>query len=656
MTTSHDEVRENKEKVCSKTGEVIRPATQRNRWWLMWLFPVTGFFALIWFLIRVVPKPDRANYPCMRIAFPLASTFVVWIAGLIASVLAFRRAQMHFRKSRYVVAFLCLVIGVAAVYIPMSTVSKLVEAATPDPTWYVPTDADGLPQAANAPLGVGRGVYPGRVVWSHDPDATNWDGLEPNWWEDQYTDPDTIEAMLSNAILDLAGEDMEAAAWDALFRNVNKRRGKGDVGFTAGEKIAVKVNFVNCSSDTFDRTGPKSLFSCMPAPQLVRSLARQLVNNANVPPSSITFFDATKLAIDPFYVPIVSELGDVQFGEWVGGEGRFQIQYDYSTRVWWSVPDDDPLGTERLNPTYLPVCVTQADYVINLANMKGHGGAGITLCGKNHYGTILSGPGGPRVFEKDPETNNNFCSMPAWAGVHEYHFTHEHGDGFPRREMGSYHPMVDIMGHPDVGDKTVLFILDMFYTSHKQGKPFGPQYKWQMYPFNDDWCSSFLISQDGVAIDSVGLDFMRNDVLNADFGGVIDIGDTPDNYMHEAALANDPPSGSFYDPGATGVASPSIGVHEHWNDPLNKQYTGNLKTATGIELIQSPRIEGDITGAGVNLEDLAIIVGFWLNSGCDLEANSWCSGADINHDTFVNYADFAILAGDFGTGLPPEIP
>ncbi len=36
----------------------------------------TGLLALAWFLIRVIPKPSRALYPCQRAAFPLASAFI----------------------------------------------------------------------------------------------------------------------------------------------------------------------------------------------------------------------------------------------------------------------------------------------------------------------------------------------------------------------------------------------------------------------------------------------------------------------------------------------------------------------------------------------------------------------------------------------------
>jgi hypothetical protein len=46
------------------------------------LLPASGFLALVWFLIRVVPKPSRAAYPCQRVAAPLAGSFLVWLAGI----------------------------------------------------------------------------------------------------------------------------------------------------------------------------------------------------------------------------------------------------------------------------------------------------------------------------------------------------------------------------------------------------------------------------------------------------------------------------------------------------------------------------------------------------------------------------------------------
>ena len=96
---------------------------------------------------------------------------------------------------------------------------------------------------------------------------------------------------------------------------------------------------------------------------------------------------------------------------------------------------------------------------------------------------------------------------------------------------------------------------------------------------DNDWASSILVSQDPVAIDSVGLDILRSEPRATRVTG------NPDNYLHEAAMANNPPSGTKYDPEGDGTVLESLGVHEHWNNPKDKKYSRNLGTGEGIELI-----------------------------------------------------------------------
>jgi hypothetical protein len=51
------------------------------------------------------------------------------------------------------------------------------------------------------------------------------------------------------------------------------------------------------------------------------------------------------------------------------------------------------------------------------------------------------------------------------------------------------------------------------------------------------------------------------------------------------ALANQPPSKTVYDPEKDGKPLTSRGVHEHWNNAADKQYSRNLGTGAGIELV-----------------------------------------------------------------------
>jgi hypothetical protein len=84
-----------------------------------------------------------------------------------------------------------------------------------------------------------------------------------------------------------------------------------------------------------------------------------------------------------------------------------------------------------------------------------------------------------------------------------------------------------------------------------------------------------------VAIDSVGLDFLRAEKRATQVNG-----GNPDNFMHEAALIGDAPSGTKYDPEQDGtILDKSLGVHEHWNNSTDKKYSRNLGKKEGIELV-----------------------------------------------------------------------
>jgi hypothetical protein len=59
-----------------------------------------------------------------------------------------------------------------------------------------------------------------------------------------------------------------------------------------------------------------------------------------------------------------------------------------------------------------------------------------------------------------------------------------------------------------------------------------------------------------------------------------------DNYLHEAAQAAKPPSGTSYAPDGSGTLA-SLGVHEHWNNATERKYSRNLGRKEGIELVAS---------------------------------------------------------------------
>jgi hypothetical protein len=148
-----------------------------------------------------------------------------------------------------------------------------------------------------------------------------------------------------------------------------------------------------------------------------------------------------------------------------------------------------------------------------------------------------------------------------------------------------------------------------------------------MAPFNNDWPSSLIVSQDQVALESVCLDFLRQEsTMNAVmknrplFGAV-------DDYLHQAADKANWPVGVVYDPEDDETPIESLGVHEHWNNATDKQYTRNLKSGTGIELVSTPKSLVQSVTTGINDRKSNFTVSVYPNPATDkIRVN--CSLAD----------------------------
>ena len=575
--------------------------------WGVWLIPVVGLASLIWFLIRVVPKPSRATYPCQRVAFPLASGFVIWLLGLGGSAVAFRRAKSWFSRSRYLIGVLCIMVSIGCVWLALTlTAEKPSKAADPP--------------AVNDPIGVARGVHPGRVVWVHDPNATDWEGPgmgDGYWWESRHTDQAVVDQMMSQAIRLLAGRASEQAAWHALFRHFNRSRGKDDVGYQSGEKITIKANMVAVS--TVDGAGNQvaHLDWVNTSPQMIVALLRQLVHVVGVAESDITVGDTTQFFPNHYWdychtefpnVHYLANKGSLSRRGAVSSQGR-----DCEVPFYWS-----PRGAHGRRQDYLPVSYAEAAYLINFACLKGHS-SGVTLCAKNHYGS--------------------FIRLPPASGYYDLHLSLPNPGWSPG--TGHYRAHVDITGHPHLGGKTFLYLIDGLYGGYYwEGRPF----RWYMEPFGGDWPSSLLASQDPVAIDSVAYDFLLRewpDVVTGGVGAPGSLQGGAEDYLHEAALADYPPSGTFYDPDHDGIALASLGVHEHWNNPLDKQYSRNLGTGEGIELLQASRaVDVDFDGDGtVDFRDFSILVQYWRHAEPSVDLAPLHSG-----DGVVNGLDLAAFA------------
>ena len=574
-----------------------------------WAFVTAGVGSLIWFLVRVIPKPSRAAYPCQRAAAPFASAFVVWLLAVVGAQWALVRRREFARQRRFAAACACTAaLLVCAALVLRSLPESISHAGNPP----------------HGPLGVAKGIHPGRVAWVHAPDATDWAGWNSveSWWQSNHTDLAVVEDMMSRGIRDVAGEVTDSAAWAAIFTDFNVSHGRGRRGYQSGEKIGIKINLTTCNGgsdcnvSTHEKTANMNRIDN--SPQMLLALLRQLVYVAGVPQTNISIGDPTALFPGFLYTPLHNEFPYVTYFEVMGGAGRTQATFS-SVPFYWSTTD----ANGKLQD-YIPIPFAQTSYLVNFAILKGHS-SGITLCGKNLYGALKRCPSGSLYGQGTPNYYVTHLSLP----------NAEWSPG-----MGHYRSIVDLMGSKNLGGKTLLCLIDgLFGGYYWDSHP----YPWRMPPFGDgtngDWPSSLLVSQDPVAIDSVSYDLLLTEwpaVVNNGVGAANSLQGGAEDYLHEEASADAPPSGTLYDPERSGVRMASLGVHEHWNNPIDRQYSRNLGQTNGIELVYAklsktaPRLSLRRSGSGIAVSWPSSQTGYRLQSATALGPTpNWTNVSDV---------------------------
>ena len=368
----------------------------------------------------------------------------------------------------------------------------------------------------NVPLGEGKGIHPGRVSWVHDPSVAVWDGETGYWWEERWNDQAAADRMIAEGVMKLAGENTPKKAWTALFTHFNETHGRGRHPYRKGEKIAIKLNMNN----TFSYTDNEELNS---SPYVTLALLRSLVADGGVRQEDITVCEPSRWLTDALYLRCKKYYPRVHYVDNVGEEGREKCIFVDGAMPFTAGHGENQKG--------LAQCIVDADYVINSALLKIHKGPGVTLTGKNWYGATS--------LDKDWHKNS-------------------HNSVSPDKRYGTpkYSSFVDFIGHKDLGGKCLLYLIDGSYGSRDvNGKP-AP--KWQRPPFNGAWACSLLLSQDPLAVDSVGQDLLSMEWPE------IDALSFSDSYLVEAATIPHSPSGVLYDPEQDGTPLDApLGLQEH---------------------------------------------------------------------------------------------
>ena len=247
-------------------------------------YPLFGLSALIWIVFRVVTKPSRAGYPCVNAAAPVAAGFIYYLMGIIISALSLQKAKKLFENARYFTAFIFTLVGIFSGIHLYSIDSRPAIANTIQ--YDIP----------NNPMGTGMGIFPGRVIWAHNPDATN-ENCSNNWGDGYFLEKNSnlqvIEEMVTKSLIKLTGQSSIADAWDSLFVYFNHGHNKGRVTYTAGEKIFIKTNGVGTSSlnDDYELTRHKDYEMSRTSPQTLLIVLRHLVNECGIAQTDISVGD-----------------------------------------------------------------------------------------------------------------------------------------------------------------------------------------------------------------------------------------------------------------------------------------------------------------------------------------------------------------------------
>lgn len=541
------------------------------------LFFLMGIISTAWFLIRVIPKPSRATYPCMRVAAPLMSGLIVYLLSLGGAVVAFRKARHNLYKARYFAAFLCAIVAIAALTVSLTHGTLDLSAAS--------AQATGPDDGPNQPMGVAQGANPGRVVWVWNPDATNENCVSNFDTQDWFFKPENtnikvVGEMVRSSLTALTGKKNIPDSWEVLFKTHNLRKYGKATTYKKGQKIFIKINqgtsrlgltpeekdngFYYPTKLKPGEEKRKPVFGATETgPYVVLEILRELVNEVGIDQKDIGVGDPMTDICGHNYEVWHAEFPNITYtGKYSDKHGRTLIKPTEKDLLFYS----DKTQTDKLYDV-----LENADYLINTACLKPHMSAGITLTAKNHFGS---------------QARENAAHL---------HYALMVPIGSKPLNLGyrKYRVLVDLMGSKYLGQNTVLYLVEGLFGggSSETRAPV----KYFMPPFSNDWCSSIFVSQDQVALESVCFDILRTEwngknkhdpANNAsedrpNLNGV-------DDYLHQAADRANWPEKIIYDPDNSGKPLPSLGTHEHWNNPRDRQYSRNLGKKTGIELVTIP--------------------------------------------------------------------
>ena len=302
-----------------------------------------------------------------------------------------------------------------------------------------------------------------RVVHAHHGMAARWPKSSGMYRD--YVDQDAVFGMLDEAVRLLRGTPLDQA-WREVF------------ALPAPETRTLMIK-INCNNATDPTEGAGNIIDAIPEPAVavIRGFVRAGGLSANCHIYDMTTGSGARYIAPWFRDKVRAYYPDVQFNASGGGDGI--DAWDPYTYVTWDPAYVDPPPDTRINDLVL-----DADYIVDIPIVKRHSQANVSLCYKNHLGTIKNANAlHPWLYNDVPE-----------ASV-----------------------LADIMGSPvvpgdpavkTIGQKTALVVGDMLFGQPCSNFGFEPR-PWEIY--GNEWPNSLIIGQDTVATDSVMLDILESE-------------------------------------------------------------------------------------------------------------------------------------------------
>lgn len=281
------------------------------------------------------------------------------------------------------------------------------------------------------------------------------------------------------------------------------------IPYQEGDQVAIKFNFNNSSSCGGGDDQGIDGYS-----ETANAVIDGLVS-IGVPPEDIWIYDAMHRVVPDRFIEGIDNQ-DVQFFGGTGAicDGNYHntsLVDPGSVDVSGFSCDAGNLGEDVIRPSLVLV---EAEHLINIPLFKSHGSY-VTLALKNHYGSVYY------------DLNDNMS-------MHKY-FESEDGGC----DLETENVLADINNNPHIRDKTRLVIGEgIFGNPHTNWQSVE---RWEI--FGDDDPNIYFFSADPIAISSVMTDYIMEERGWQDHW-----------QLHAGALLG-------------------LGVHEHWDNFTNRQYS-----------------------------------------------------------------------------------